>query len=76
MTLSKGLKTGAVYVTTSHEFKSLDTYLIDEKTWQEQKIILMERANLRHLESWKTIQDQLQDNLTEYSDEIEQVLTI
>ena len=62
--LSKGLKTGAVYVTTSHEFKSLDTYLIDEKTWQEQKLTLMERANLRHLESWKTIQDQLQDNLT------------
>ena len=50
--LSKGLKNGTVYVNTSHEFKAIDTYLIDEKTWQEQKMSLLERANLRYIESW------------------------
>jgi TnpA family transposase len=62
--LSKGFKNGTVYVNNSHEFKAIDTYLIDIKTWDEQKLSLLERANLRHLESWITVQDQLENRLT------------
>lgn len=62
--LSKGLKNGTVYVKTSHEFKAIDTYLIDGKTWQEQKNSLLERANLRHLESWQTVKEILEKRLT------------
>lgn len=62
--LSKGFKNGTVYVNTSHEFKAIDTYLIDAKTWEEQKLSLLERANLRHLESWKTLQDLLEERLS------------
>ncbi len=63
--LNKGLKNGTVYVNTSHEFKALDTYLVDAKTWNEQKLNLLERASLRHLESWGTILNMLENQLTD-----------
>jgi TnpA family transposase len=62
--LSKGLKNGTVYINSSHEFKAIDSYLIDEKTWQEQKMSLLERANLRYIENWETMQQILETRLT------------
>lgn len=61
--LSKGLKNGSVYVNTSHEFKAIETYLIDESTWKHEKLHLLERANLRHIESWETVRENLEDRL-------------
>lgn len=62
--LSKGLKNGAVYIKNSHEYKALDTYMIDSQTWEEQKLSLLERANLRYLENWNTVKDGLEERLT------------
>jgi TnpA family transposase len=62
--LSKGLKNGSVYVTTSHEFKAIETYLIDESVWEHEKLHLLERANLRHIESWEAVQENLENRLT------------
>jgi TnpA family transposase len=62
--LSKGMKNGVVYINHSHEYKAIETYLIDAQTWSEQKFTLLERANFRQLESWETVKGRLENLLT------------
>ncbi|GAB4038314.1 Tn3 family transposase [Spirosoma gilvum] len=61
--IARGLKAGSVYLPTSHQYKSVDDYLIDEQTWQTTKQTLLERAGMRHLECWETVADELRSRL-------------
>jgi TnpA family transposase len=63
--VAKGLKSGAVFVTTSHLHKPIDSYLMDERTWIEQKQTLLERASLREIEHWPTVKADLEYELVE-----------
>lgn len=62
--LVKGLRSGSVFVKSSHLHKSVDDYLIDEQTWQAQKQTLLERASMRAFEHWDTVKADLQAKLT------------
>ena len=57
------LKAGRITVRTSHTFKAVEEYLIPDHVWQAQKITLLERAGLRHLESWEPVRARLEDAL-------------
>lgn len=57
--LCKGLKSGAVYLNTSHEFKALDEYMIDPITWKDNQLSLMERANLTTIQEWDFVKERL-----------------
>ncbi|GAB3641963.1 hypothetical protein GCM10027423_25990 [Spirosoma arcticum] len=57
------LKGGRITVATSHTYQAFEDYLIDEITWQAQKQTLLERAGLRHLESWSTVKEDLEKAL-------------
>lgn len=65
--IMRGIKAGNVFLPTSHHYKSVDDYLIDERTWQNTKQTLLERAGMRHLECWETVADELRGRLrTQY----------
>lgn len=55
------LKGGRITVATSHTYQAFEDYLLDEIEWQGQKQTLLERAGLRHLESWPTVNEKLED---------------
>lgn len=61
--IMRGLKAGNVFLPTSHQYKSIDAYLIDERTWKQTKQTLLERAGMRHLECWETVADLLRSRL-------------
>ncbi|HAK79204.1 MAG TPA: Tn3 family transposase [Runella sp.] len=61
--IMRGFKAGSVFLPTSHQYKSIDDYLIDKATWQSQKLTLLERAGMRHLECWETVADELRGRL-------------
>lgn len=65
------LKGGRITVRTSHTYKAFEDFLIDEQTWQAQKQTLLERAGLRALESWSTLQKQLE---TRFEQQMSQTL--
>ncbi len=62
--LVRGLKNGLVYVSNSHQHKSIDDYLIDERDWQSQKEALLHRAGLTHLADWSVVRDRLSAGLS------------
>lgn len=57
--LVRGLKNGLVYVSTSHQHKPIDAYLIDEHQWQSQKLALLRQAGMTHLTDWSAVRDRL-----------------
>lgn len=61
--LCKGLKSGAVFINTSHEFKALDEYMIDPATWRDNQLSLMERANLTTIQGWEFVKERLELDL-------------
>ena len=61
--IMRGIKAGSVYLPTSHQYKSVDDYLIDEHIWETTKQTLLERAGMRHLECWETVADELRNRL-------------
>ena len=61
--IMRGFKAGSVYLPTSHQYKSVDDYLIDEHTWETTKQTLLERVGMRHLECWETVADELRSRL-------------
>lgn len=61
--LCKGLKSGAVYLNTSHDFKTLDEYMIDPITWRDNQLLLMERASLSTIQEWEFVKERLEFDL-------------
>jgi len=63
--LIRALKSGRITVRTSHQHRSLDDHLVPEAEWETGKQTLLERAALRHLTHWPTVQQTLTDRLTD-----------
>lgn len=61
--LMRGLKAGGVFLPSSHQYKSVDDYLIDEHTWHTRRQTLLQEAGMRHLESWETVATDLGEEL-------------
>lgn len=63
--LIRALKSGRITVRTSHQHRSFDDHLVPEAEWEMGKQTLLERAALRHLTHWPTVQQTLTDRLTD-----------
>lgn len=63
--LIRALKSGRITVRTSHQHRAFDDHLVPEVEWENQKQTLLERAALRHLTHWPTVQQTLTDRLTD-----------
>jgi TnpA family transposase len=61
--IMRGFKAGRVYLPTSHQYKSVDDYLIDEATWQNSQQTLLERAGMRQWACWETVAAELRSGL-------------
>lgn len=63
--LIRALKSGRITVRTSHQHRAFDEHLIPQTEWETQKQTLLERAALRHLAHWPTVQQTLRDRLSD-----------
>ena len=63
--LIRALKSGRITVRTSHQHRSFDDHLVPEAEWDAGKQTLLERAALRHLTHWPTVQQTLTDRLAD-----------
>ena len=61
--LIRGLKNGLVHVSTSHQYKPIDAYLIDEHYWQSQKEELLRQTGMTQLADWSVVHDRLSAEL-------------
>ena len=62
--LVRGLKNGLVYVSDSHQHKSIDDYLIDEHEWQSRKEELLHQVGMTQMADWSAVRDRLSAGLT------------
>jgi TnpA family transposase len=63
--LIRALKSGRITVRNSHQHRAFDDHLVPQAEWETGKQTLLERAALRHLSHWPTVQESLIDRLTD-----------
>ncbi|MDJ1498265.1 Tn3 family transposase [Cytophagaceae bacterium DM2B3-1] len=61
--LHRALRAGFITLPHSHLHKSINNYLIPFQEWQSNKQTLLQRANLRTMECWPTVKQDLQTQL-------------
>ena len=58
------IKSGQIALTESFNYKTFESYLIDEDFWKNNKNELLKQYNLEWMKDWKTIETQLKNSLS------------